>query len=858
MVFTLFMPANLADACFCVAIGKDASPTGYAMVIHNEDDSATDVVMHYWVPARDDWLPTDVLPSDAQRAQDIPQVPKTHGFYYGEVKGAFGTGANSACGMLNEYGVSVMSNQCGSNVSAAMANIKNGGIWFNLRRCVAERGKSAKDAVDEVIRLLNEWGYADSGRTYTIGDYKEVWLVHVSRGQQYVATRVPDDHVAVMPNHYTADHPDEYAPSGPFGAANSNSLYRPDLLNFARANFPSTFPASTPDSAFSFRNIFRSGALGTGNTRRQAIAENYYIGIPLSDDVTNTTTWHNSRPFKFSNKMNGKATIEMIFKTHTSHYEGTAWDTGRPFNGNPHSGAGQRVCATATIESKIIQFHEDLRLTTLWTAFGHPCTLPYIPLHPLAYGADIEKMVPDAVQYSTSEAAYRLANHFPNLRDHKLFRNNKQDNIRRFQYMMDMTYSQHYASFFANNANYLYDMFAANNTLIAGNPTVEELASFDRVASDKALAMQREYLDSKPMLNIPVYSAVDYIDRTNASQTQVDIIFELPEGKTPSATNMRLVLGSVTTPNSANIVSGSLQSLGGGKWKCTMTKANLTGSSGVGTGGDPGLYQFVFGGQTTDATPEYFSGIAVLNITDSDVNYDLHASSLTPFASAVLDTTYTPPDAQTVTLTNSGTSSVLLNQPTSLYFDISKLPATTFVSGAKITFDVQPKSGLPVGTYNETIKITGTNVEVDVDATFTVVAADYIISADQRDLIFLPPAQSSYTPPAAMTVTITNYGTGAVALTQPTAVNFDIGALSDTNLAVGGDVTFTVRPKAGLNAGIYSETIDIDGNNGANCSVVAYFAVTGGGKGGGGGCNAGYWLLALAMAAPFAMIIRRK
>ena len=830
MVLMLCMPSNLADACFCVAIGKNASPTGYAMVIHNEDDSQTDVVMHYWVPARDDWLTNsdpsdDVLPADTGRAQNIPQLAKTNGFYYGEVKGAFGVGANSACGMLNEYGVSVMSNQCGSTVSAAMATIKDGGIWFNLRRCVAERGTSARNAVEIVVNLLNDWGYADSGRTYTIGDYKEVWLVHVSRGQQYVATRVPDDHVAVMPNHYTVDLLNEYAPTGPFGAANADSLYRPDIFSFVRTNFPARLPAASADLELNFRNTFRSGALSTGNTYRQAIAEYNYIGIPLSSDMA-SAAWHNARTFKFSNKMNGQATIQQIFKTHTSHYEGTSWDVNRPFNLNPHSGAGQRVCATATIESKIIQFHEDLKLTTLWTAFGHPCTLPYIPLHPLAYGADIEKLVPDAVQYPASEAAYRLANHFPNLGDHKQFRNNKQDNIRRFQYMMDMVYGQHYDAFFANNANYLYTMFDANNALLATNPTVEELASFDRAASDKALAMQREYLDSDPLLDIPVYSTAKYIDRSNTAQTQIDLIFELPEDKIPSATNLRLVLGSVTSPNAANIVSGSLQALGGGKWKCSMTKANLTGSSGVGASGKDGLYQFVFGGQTTDASPRYFTGMVVLNFSTGPTDFELVASSLTPFASVILDSTYTPPAAQTVTITNVGKSSVLLDQPTSMYFDLTAVPATTLLSSGFVTFDVRPKSGLPVGTYNETIVVTGTNASVEVDASFTVVPAGYTISAAPVDIVF-PTAQApSYTQPTAQIVTITNNGTGAVTLNQPTATSFDIGTLSTTNVAAGATATFTVQPKAGLAQGIYVNTINITGNNGASCSVVAFFTVS--------------------------------
>jgi hypothetical protein len=182
-----------------------------------------------------------------------------------------------------------------------------------------------------------------------------------------------------------------------------------------------------------------------------------------------------------------------------------------------------------------------------------------------------------------------------------------------------------------------------------------------------------------------------------------------------------------------------------------------------------------------------------------------------------------------------------------MYFDITKFPTTTILDGSAVSFDIRPKAGLPVGTYNETITITGTNVSVEVDASFTVVPAEYKISAAPLDLIFTNPITEQ-------TVTITNKGTGAVTLVQPTAASFDIGSLSKTNVAVTETATFTVKPKAALGRGIHAETIAITGSNGASSSVVAITSGTGGG--GGGGCNVGYGLLALAMASSF--VIRRR
>src|SRR5699024_2419350 len=64
--------------------------------------------------------------------------------------------------------------------------------------------------------------------------------------------------------------------------------------------------------------------------------------------------------------------------------------------------------------------------------------------------------------------------------------------------------------------------------------------------------------------------------------------------------------------------------------------------------------------------------------------------------------------------------------------------------------------------------------------------------------------QTGYSQPAAVTVTVKNTGNQTLTLTQPTAANFEVGALSEKGLAAGGTATFTVRPKAGLGAGSYS------------------------------------------------------
>ena len=94
---------------------------------------------------------------------------------------------------------------------------------------------------------------------------------------------------------------------------------------------------------------------------------------------------------------------------------------------------------------------------------------------------------------------------------------------------------------------------------------------------------------------------------------------------------------------------------------------------------------------------------------------------------------YLPPDAKTVTVTNTGNQSISLYQPTATRYTIGTLSATSLAPAGTATFTVVPKDGLAAGTWNETIQILGSNgVNAQVDAAFTCTEPlDYfIISGD--------------------------------------------------------------------------------------------------------------------------------
>ena len=79
------------------------------------------------------------------------------------------------------------------------------------------------------------------------------------------------------------------------------------------------------------------------------------------------------------------------------------------------------------------------------------------------------------------------------------------------------------------------------------------------------------------------------------------------------------------------------------------------------------------------------------------------------------------PEAQTVTIQNTGNQTITLTQPAATDFNIGTLSTTELAAGDKATFTVQPKTGLTAGSHSETLTISGSgNASVQVALSFTV------------------------------------------------------------------------------------------------------------------------------------------
>lgn len=115
---------------------------------------------------------------------------------------------------------------------------------------------------------------------------------------------------------------------------------------------------------------------------------------------------------------------------------------------------------------------------------------------------------------------------------------------------------------------------------------------------------------------------------------------------------------------------------------------------------------------------------ATCQIKVTQATYNISIDASLDFAEAYIG--YDRPTAKTVTITNTGNRPLTLTQPVSTSsFEVSSLSKAELAVGEMATFTVQPKANLGVGSYEETINISGSNgnnqVSTNVTASFAVV-----------------------------------------------------------------------------------------------------------------------------------------
>jgi len=348
--------------CTALIAGKGTTVDGSILYAKTEDDGRDDIDYLWYVPRRSH-KPGSVV--RLHNGGTIPQVSETYAYLWDEPPGTAYSNA-----LVNEWGVALGSNACSSKEDPvgeveARGNLVDGGLGFDLRVLLAERAKTAREAVLLAAELLDTYGYNASGRNLNIVGPKEAWQLQMVRGKQYVARRVRDDEVALIANTYSIRNVDT--------DDSENFICSPRLIEYAveRGWYD---PESGP---FDFAAVYapESSHKNPRNTDRH-----WNMARLLVEDFP--ITWEEARTgvLPVSVKPDQKLLPGDVMAIFRSHYEGTDLFNPESATTSPHVGA--TICNDRSHRTTVVQQREDLPPeigTVIWRALDRPCASVFVP-----------------------------------------------------------------------------------------------------------------------------------------------------------------------------------------------------------------------------------------------------------------------------------------------------------------------------------------------------------------------------------------------------------------------------------------------------------------------------------------------
>jgi len=321
LTVVLGIPVSLA--CTNFLITKGASFDGSTMITYAAD-SHTLYGELYYQPAAD-------YPAGAMR--DIHEWDT--GKFLGRIPQV--TRTFSVVGNINEYQVAVGETTYGGREELGK---QSGAImdYGSLIYVSLQRAKTAREAIEIIADLMDKYGYASSGESFSISDPNEVWIMEIigkgegEKGAVWVAQRIPDGYISGHANQAritTFPMNDE-----------ANCLFAKDVIAFAREK--GWFDGKNKD--FSFSDIYApvdfSGARFS-DARVFAGFNKVYSGMKPYEEYVMGNVKHAGENNFPSNRMplwikpDKKLSVQDVIGMMRDHYEGTALDMTKDIGAGP-------------------------------------------------------------------------------------------------------------------------------------------------------------------------------------------------------------------------------------------------------------------------------------------------------------------------------------------------------------------------------------------------------------------------------------------------------------------------------------------------------------------------------------------
>jgi dipeptidase len=202
--------------------------------------------------------------------------------------------------------------------------------WW-LMRLALQRARTAREAVEVIAALVEEYGYASEGESISIGDPNEAWLMEIigpgpgGTGAHWVALRIPDGYVCAHANK---------ARIGTFPLNDKkNCLYSPRVIDFA---IEKGYYDPSSGKPFDFSEAYCPAdvqKLRYTETRVWSIFRRVAPSREWPADYHRGVA--GAKPYPLWIKPDAKLTRADVFRLMRDHYEGTDYDMTKGVDAGP-------------------------------------------------------------------------------------------------------------------------------------------------------------------------------------------------------------------------------------------------------------------------------------------------------------------------------------------------------------------------------------------------------------------------------------------------------------------------------------------------------------------------------------------
>ena len=310
-------------ACTNFLISKGASIDGSTMITYAAD-SHTLYGELYYQPAAD-------YPAGALR--DIYEWDT--GKFLGRIPQLAHT--FSVVGNMNEFQVAIGETTFGGREELGK---QSGAImdYGSLIYVALQRAKTAREAIEVMTDLVEKYGYASSGESFSVSDPNEVWILEMigkgegEKGAVWVAQRIPDGYISGHANQarITTFPMNDQA----------NCMFAKDVISFAREK--GWFDGKNTE--FSFSDVYApvdfSGARFS-DARVFAGFNKVYSGMKQYEEYVLGNVKHGGENKFPTNRMplwvkpDKKLNVQDVMGMMRDHYEGTALDMTKDVGAGP-------------------------------------------------------------------------------------------------------------------------------------------------------------------------------------------------------------------------------------------------------------------------------------------------------------------------------------------------------------------------------------------------------------------------------------------------------------------------------------------------------------------------------------------